>query len=60
MIVITAEIKTLIEIERSNHFLQLHGPAILSIKNATEILPRAILMMHNDREIVLSSSAFDS
>ena len=57
---ITAETNTLIEIPRSSHFLQSLGPAILSIKNATEILPMPILNMHRDRDIVFSSKALVS
>ena len=57
---ITAETKTLIEMPLSNHFRQLLGPAILSIKKATEILPMAMLNMHKDRDIVFSSNAIDS
>ncbi len=52
--------KTLMEMPLSNHFRQSLGPAILSIKKATEILPIAMLNMHKDREIVFSSNAFDS
>lgn len=50
----------LIEIPRSIHFRQLPGGAILSIKKATKTLPMAILSMHMDRVMVLSSSAFIS
>lgn len=52
--------KILMEIPLSNHFRQSLGPAILSIKKATEILPIAMLNMHKDRDIVFSSNAFDS
>ena len=55
----TAEMNILMEMPLSSHFRQLAGPAILSIKNATEILPMAMLNMHKDREIVLSSNAFE-
>ena len=55
-----AETMILMEMPRSIHFRQLPGGAILSIKKATETLPMAILSMHIDREIVLSSSAFDN
>ena len=54
-----AEIKILMDMPLSNRFRQPLGPAILSIKNATEILPTAMLIMHNERDIVFSSNAFD-
>ena len=59
MKVMTAETNTLTEIPLNNHFRQSLGLAILSIKKATEILPMAMLNMHRDREMVLSSKAFD-
>lgn len=52
--VMTAEMKVLIEMPRRSHFRHLFGPANLSIKKATDILPMAILNMHREREIVLS------
>ena len=52
--VITAVTKTLTDIERSSHFRHLLGPAIRSIRNATDIFPMEILNMHMAREIVLS------
>lgn len=55
-----AEMNTVIEMDRSSHFRQLLGPASLSIRNATEILPTAMLKMHSDRDMVLSSSASES
>ena len=60
MMVIKAETKMLIDMVRNIHFRHLLGPASLSIKNATEIFPTAMLKMHKDRDMVLSSSASDS
>ena len=56
----TAEMNILMEMPLNSHFRQLLGPAILSIKKATDILPMAMLNMHKDRDIVLSSRAFES
>ena len=50
----TAEMKTLMEMPRRSHFRHVLGPAILSIKKATEIFPTAMLNMHSERDIVLS------
>ena len=50
----TAEMKTLTDMDRSSHFRHLLGPAIRSIRNATEIFPIDILNMHIARDIVFS------
>jgi len=60
MMVIMAEIKTVVDIDLSSRFRQLLGPASLSIRNATDILPIAMLKIHNDLEMVLSSRASES
>lgn len=52
--VMTAEMKMLTDIERSSHFRHLLGPAIRSIKTATDIFPTEMLNMDMAREIVLS------
>lgn len=52
--VITAVMKTLTDIDRSSHFRHLLGPAIRSIRSATDIFPIEMLNMHMAREIVLS------
>ena len=58
--VMIADTKTLIEMDRNIHFRILLGPASLSMRNATEILPTAMLKMHSEREIVFSSRASDN
>ena len=60
MTVMMAEMMTLMEIDLSIHFRQLPGGAILSIRNAIEALPIAMLKMHSDRDMTLSSKASDS
>ena len=50
----TAEMKVLTEMLRRSHFRLLLGPANLSMRKATEILPIAMLNMHKERDIVLS------
>ena len=50
----TAEMKTLIDMDRSSHFRHLLGPAIRSIKKATDIFPIDMLNMHMARDMVLS------
>lgn len=58
--VMIADTKTLMDMERNIHFRNLLGPASLSIRNATEILPTAMLKMHSEREMVFSSRASDN
>ena len=58
--VMIADIKTLMDMERKSHFRILLGPANLSMRNATEILPTAMLKMHREREMVFSSRASES
>lgn len=55
-----ADTKTLTDMERNIHFRILLGPANLSMRNATEILPTAMLKMHSEREMVFSSRASDN
>ena len=55
-----ADTKTLMDMERNIHFRILLGPANLSMRNATEILPTAMLKMHSERDMVFSSSASDA
>ena len=55
-----ADTKTLMDMERNIHFRILLGPANLSMRNATEILPTAMLKMHSERDMVFSSSASDT
>lgn len=52
--VMTAEMNMVTDIVRSSHFLHLLGPAMRSIKKATDIFPIAILNMHIALDIVLS------
>lgn len=49
-----AEMNMLIDMPRRSHFRHLLGPANLSIRKATEIFPTAILIIHKERETVLS------
>ena len=50
----TAEMKVLTEMLRRSHFRHVLGPANLSMRKTTEILPIAMLDMHKERDIVLS------